>query len=214
MISARRISANLPWGALHEVSLDLRRGECVGLAGPAGSGKRTLLHVLAGFAVPQAGSVHLAGDSKPCDVAGLRQAVMYVDNHHVVGRGLRVDEYLGFVAHARRMGEHASLSDAISSLDLHPAAAVDALRHDQRVALSFACAMVTGSEIILIAPGLDTIAPSHREIARWITAAAQRNVALMVATNDPALHRAACDRVITLEQGRIVGGVLAATEGA
>ena len=205
MISARHVSAKMPSGAdIHDVSVDVRAGECVGLAGPSGSGTRTLLYVLAGFVSPEAGSVHLDGDSSACDSRRLRQAVTYLGDAHLVGRGLRVDEYLELVARARRRSGGTSISEATGRLGLNPVASVDSLGSVQRVALSVACSMVTSSEIVLIALGDDTISQPHREeILGCVTAVTGRKVALMLATEDPSLQRAACDRVITLEQGRL-----------
>ena len=46
---------------LAEVSLDLRAGEIVGVAGVSGNGQGELLAVLSGLAAPQAGTLHLGG---------------------------------------------------------------------------------------------------------------------------------------------------------
>jgi branched-chain amino acid transport system ATP-binding protein len=47
--------------ALHEVSLQIRRGEIVGLIGPNGSGKTTLFNVISGLITPSAGDVAFLG---------------------------------------------------------------------------------------------------------------------------------------------------------
>src|SRR5207244_11565980 len=47
--------------ALRDVTLELRRGEVVGLIGPNGAGKSTLVNVLSGFDRPTAGAVELEG---------------------------------------------------------------------------------------------------------------------------------------------------------
>ncbi|UHC81424.1 ABC transporter ATP-binding protein [Pseudomonas sp. NIBR-H-19] len=46
---------------LHEIDLDIRRGETLGLVGPNGSGKSTLLKLLCGVRAPSRGDIHLHG---------------------------------------------------------------------------------------------------------------------------------------------------------
>src|ERR1700680_3318689 len=46
--------------ALRGVDLDVRAGELVAVMGPAGSGKSTLMHLLAGLDKPTAGTVTIA----------------------------------------------------------------------------------------------------------------------------------------------------------
>jgi ABC-type Fe3+/spermidine/putrescine transport system ATPase subunit len=46
--------------ALHEATLDVRRGEILTLLGPSGGGKTTLLNLVAGFLLPDSGAIHIA----------------------------------------------------------------------------------------------------------------------------------------------------------
>jgi len=47
--------------ALHQISLHVKRGECVVLKGTSGSGKSTLLSLIAGLAQPSSGEVSVDG---------------------------------------------------------------------------------------------------------------------------------------------------------
>ena len=51
--------------ALRGVTVSVRAGELLALLGPSGSGKTTLLHAVAGFLDPAAGTIRLAGPSRP-----------------------------------------------------------------------------------------------------------------------------------------------------
>ena len=48
---------------LQNISLAIRKGEVIALTGPSGGGKSTLLHLLAGFMVPDKGRIRIFGQS-------------------------------------------------------------------------------------------------------------------------------------------------------
>ncbi|MTA13424.1 MAG: ATP-binding cassette domain-containing protein, partial [Actinobacteria bacterium] len=63
VLAAQRLSKR--YGGVHavaDVSLEVRRGEIVGLIGPNGAGKTTLFELLSGFGRPDGGRVLLHGD--------------------------------------------------------------------------------------------------------------------------------------------------------
>src|SRR3569623_2244825 len=47
--------------AVDDMSIELRRGEMLGVIGPTGAGKTTLFNLLAGSPRPTAGTVHIGG---------------------------------------------------------------------------------------------------------------------------------------------------------
>jgi len=70
--------------ALHDVSLEMRSGECVALTGPPGSGKSTLIDLLSGVRQPAAGHLELDG----IDLRELRPD--WLREHLAVARGIEV----------------------------------------------------------------------------------------------------------------------------
>lgn len=65
MIELRDISFSYPGGdfRLSVPSLDLAQGERVAVVGPSGTGKTTLLNLIAGITVPQDGQISIDGDA-------------------------------------------------------------------------------------------------------------------------------------------------------
>jgi len=66
ILTARHLNKVVPsaegeLSILHDLSLDLCRGDSLAIVGSSGSGKSTLLGLLAGLDLPSSGSIHLAG---------------------------------------------------------------------------------------------------------------------------------------------------------
>jgi len=61
LVKASRSYGTPPVTALHEVSLEITRGEFVAITGPSGSGKSTLLNLLGGLDHPSSGEVVVDG---------------------------------------------------------------------------------------------------------------------------------------------------------
>ncbi|MBQ8210615.1 MAG: ABC transporter ATP-binding protein [Clostridia bacterium] len=67
--------------ALDDISLTLKKGECVGLIGLNGSGKSTLASIITGITTPSSGSVRVKGEvSMLCAASGMRTQLSGIDN--------------------------------------------------------------------------------------------------------------------------------------
>lgn len=64
--------------ALRDVSLTIRRGESVGIVGPTGSGKSTLINIILGLLRPSAGSVMVDGRDIFADLGAWQGKIGYV----------------------------------------------------------------------------------------------------------------------------------------
>ncbi len=74
---------------LEDFSLSLEAGRKALLTGPSGCGKSTVLRCLLGFVVPQAGAVHIAGQTLTADtVWRLRRHIAYVAQEPDLGAGI------------------------------------------------------------------------------------------------------------------------------
>lgn len=210
---------NLTWKigrktVLDGVSFAAQPGKTLGLLGPNGSGKTSLLRLLAGLKLPHSGSIMLEGkDLKTIGRRSIARRVAFVEQHATTNANLRVVDVvkLGRFPH-RSIFSGWSLTDddAVETALLR--AGMAHKRNDrwqslsggekQRTHIARALAQ-SPKELILDEP------TNHLDIQHQI--GLMRLVSGLPMTSIIALHdlnHAAmfCDELIVLQNGRIVAG--------
>ncbi|HZP36210.1 MAG TPA: ABC transporter ATP-binding protein [Methylomirabilota bacterium] len=87
--------------AVDRVSLEVERGEVMGLLGPNGSGKTTILRILTGYLRPSEGTVRVADLDVVTRSREARARVGYVPEDVPLYEWMRVSEFLPFMARLR-----------------------------------------------------------------------------------------------------------------
>ena len=115
---------------LHDISCTIGRGERVGIIGPNGMGKTTLLGAMAGVLSPQEGSIHVEGRKRRGSVEeelAIRKRVSFIPDSCSFPQDFTLREYLMGVgelydvpfrvreAHAERIIQLFSMADAADS---------------------------------------------------------------------------------------------------
>src|SRR3954464_10844858 len=120
---------------LHDVSLEVHRGEVVGLLGPNGAGKTTCFYSVMGLVNPDSGRIYLDGR----DITELpmyRRAILglgYLPQETSIFRGLTVEENIRAVLEVSEPDRHARAARLEKLLDEFGLAA---LRESPAMALS------------------------------------------------------------------------------
>ncbi|KTQ85884.1 histidinol phosphatase [Aureimonas ureilytica] len=194
------------------VSLRAEPGKVLGLLGPNGSGKTSLLRILSGLRQPHEGSVRLDGtDMRSIGRRALAQRIAFVEQHANTTADLCVIDVvkLGRFPHRSPFAgwgaaDEAAVNQAISR------AGLEHKRHDrwqslsggerQRVHIARALAQ-TPTELLLDEP------TNHLDIHHQISLLqliSSLSLTCIVSLHD--LNHAAmfCDRLIVMNQGRIV----------
>ena len=107
--------------AVRGVSFGIREGEIIGLLGPNGSGKSTILRILTGYLPPSAGAVRIGGVDIAEHSLAVRNYVGYVPEDAPVYDGMRVGEFLRFMAEIKGVfgrAARAAVASACARLDL------------------------------------------------------------------------------------------------
>ncbi len=185
------------------LSVSIPAGQVVGLLGPSGGGKTTLMRAIVGVQVVESGTVTVLGE--PAGSPGLRSRVGYVTQAPSIYDDLTVRENVRFFARMVGAGVD-SAERAITAVDLESHAGVLAgrLSGGQRSRVSLASALVNDPELLVLdepTVGLDPVL--RRDLWRLFHQLAASGVSMLVSSHvmDEATR---CDRLLLLREGRLL----------
>ncbi len=203
---------------LHNISLEIKRGELVAIIGPSGSGKSTLMNIIGCLDTPTEGSYEVMGHNtfalSPDALATLRRDFFgfIFQRYHLLGhlnarenvqvpavyaglsdklREMRADELL------EKLGLGERLTNKPSQLS-----------GGQQQRVSIARALMNGGEIILADEPTGALdSKSGAEVMEILKALNEQGHTIIIVTHDPKIA-AHARRVITIRDGNIESAVL------
>ena len=209
--------------ALKGVSLDIAKGEIIGLIGPSGAGKSTLIRCINRLVDPTSGRVFLGDlDLTKLEGGGLRRArrrIGMIFQEFALVERLTVMEnvlsgrlgYTGFWASWFRQFPQADIDRAFRVLERvglldHVDKRADALSGGQRQRVGIARALVQEPDLLLVDEPTASLDPkTSRQVMRLLTELCrERELAAVVNIHDVALAQMFLPRIVGLHAGEIV----------
>lgn len=210
-------ASGVSWAAggtdiLKEVSLTVETGEFLGIIGPNGSGKTSLMSLLAGIRTPKSGSVLL--DGTPIGSLGRRavaQRLALVEQQAETGERITARQavelgrtpYLGALSPWSPEDDQI-VDDALENVDMAHLAGRSwhTLSGGERQRLHIARALAQQPEILLLDEPTNHLDIGHQ--ISLLDLVHQQDLTVVAALHD--LNHAAlfCDRIAVMEEGRVV----------
>ena len=203
--------------ALNDVSLEVRRGEILGLLGENGAGKSTLLKILSGVQPPSSGRIVFDGaefkpsdpqDSKRAGIVTIYQELSLIPTLTVAENifiGRAPTGPLGLV-NWRKMVEASRQIIGRVGLTIDPRTPVSALSVAEQQLVEIARALSLESRLIIMDE--PTSALTESEVQRLLSIMdrlRKDGVAIMFVTHRLEEASAICDRMTVLRDGRLAG---------
>jgi ABC-2 type transport system ATP-binding protein len=186
--------------AIVDVSFTVAREQALGLVGPDGSGKTTILRVLAGVLGPTSGRVAIAGHDVRTRSREARRRVGYLPEGTPLPDEMRVEPYLRTTCRLRGVApglRRARIDEALERCRLgdHRREVIGRLPDELRQRLGLAQAIVHDPDaLVLDEPVAD------RELIEELG----RGRAVVLSGRTVSEVGAVCGRVLVLEAGRVV----------
>jgi ABC-type multidrug transport system fused ATPase/permease subunit len=204
-------------GGIHDIDLEISKGDWVGLAGRSGAGKTTLAAVIMGLIRPQAGQISVDGRDVRLDRSGWYRRLGYVSQRiALLDDSLRNNITLtsdGSCDEARlaRAVSFAQLDQVVAELPNGLEGRIgergSLLSGGQRQRVALARAMYREADILILDEATSALdVDTELAIVSSLEQLRSKVTLIVISHRESILHR--CDRVIRLSKGRIVPAIV------
>ncbi|WP_163847192.1 ABC transporter ATP-binding protein [Pseudooceanicola aestuarii] len=200
---------------LHGIDIHVDAGEAIGLFGPNGHGKTTLLRAVSGLLRVSAGTITFDGRditrAKPSDIVAA--GLVHAQQGNTLFGDMGVEETLELAAFNRRartgwrdrMAEVHSLFPRLAERRRQSART---LSGGERQMLSIGCALMCNPRLLILDEPTLGLSPRLKgELRDAIAAIAERGIPLIVVEQDVEFLLALSSRLYLVEQGEVVNEI-------
>jgi ABC-2 type transport system ATP-binding protein len=202
--------------AVKNVSVEIRRGEIVGLLGHNGAGKTTVMKILTGFLEPSDGTVTVGGFDVTVQRDAARKLIGYLPENAPLYLEMLVQDYLMLMAELRGV-EPAKIPAAVARAAedtglverlLQP---IGELSKGYRQRVGLAQAIVHDPAVLVLDEPTNGLDPMQIQSIRELIRRLGERTTIILSTHIMQEIEAVCDRVLVMIQGELVADAPLAT---
>lgn len=197
--------------AVHAISLQLKRGEVLGLLGHNGAGKSTTLRMLAGVLAPSTGSVAICGHDLALEPLRAKAHLGYLPETPPLYREMRVDDYLAFAARLHRLPPAAIPLAVMETrqrcgLENCGKKIIATLSKGYQQRLGIAQAIIHQPDVIVLDEPTVGLDPAQIRDIRNLIRELGDSASVILSTHLLGEVEQVCDRVEIMQNGRLIYG--------
>jgi ABC-2 type transport system ATP-binding protein len=195
--------------AVDGVSFEVQDREVIGLLGPNGSGKTTILRILSGYLRPSGGSVRVDGFDVVSDGHAARARVGYVPENAPLYDHMRVNEFLAFMGRLRglygpALSRRLDAARAQLALGAVGEVLIGRLSRGYRQRVAIAQAVLHEPRLLVLDEPTNGLDPRQIIELRGFIATLSRTCAVLVSSHILLEMERTADRVAILLDGRLL----------
>jgi ABC-2 type transport system ATP-binding protein len=191
------------------VSLELRRGEVLGLLGHNGAGKSTTLQMLTGALPPQSGQIQICGFDLLRQPLQAKACIGFLPEHPPLYRDMRVDDFLLFAARlhripAAKLAAALELSKQRCGLQEYGEKIIGTLSKGYQQRVGIAQAIIHNPAVVVLDEPTVGLDPAQIRDIRMLIRELGNGSSVILSTHLLNEVESLCDRVIILQEGRLI----------
>ncbi len=192
-----------------DVSLQLKRGEVLGLLGHNGAGKSTTLQMLAGCLLPSSGEIEICGINMLKNPIQAKKNIGYLPETPPLYRELSVNDYLAFAAGLRGIGSD-RLTEAIvqarqnCGLESVGKKIIGTLSKGYQQRVGIAQAIIHHPALIVLDEPTVGLDPSQIRETRALIRELGNNHSVILSTHLLSEVENLCDHVTIMQHGKLI----------
>lgn len=194
---------------IHDVSLELRHGEVLGLLGHNGAGKSTTLQMLTGALLPQSGQIEICGYDLARQPVQAKAHIGFLPEIPPLYREMRVDDYLLFAATLHRVPRAQIANDLAEAkrrcgLQENGKKIIGTLSKGYQQRVGIAQAIIHQPEVIILDEPTVGLDPSQIRDIRTLIRELGDAHSVILSTHLLSEVESICDRIEIIHHGRMI----------
>lgn len=191
--------------ALDDVSFSVEKGEIVGFLGPNGAGKSTLMKILTTYLRADQGEAKVNHFDVASQAQDVKRSIGYLPEHNPLYLELYVREYLQFNADIYRVStERIDQVMQLTGLTPERHKKIGQLSKGYRQRVGLASALLHNPEVLILDEPTTGLDPNQLVEIRNLIRRIGKDKTIFLSTHIMQEVEAICDRVIIINQGKIV----------
>jgi ABC-2 type transport system ATP-binding protein len=194
---------------VHDVTLELKRGEVLGLLGHNGAGKTTTLQMLAGCLLPDSGEIEICGINLSRQPLSAKKHLGYLPETPPLYREFTVDDYLIFTVQLRGMKRSeaiGALAQAVQCCGLETVRKkiIGTLSKGYQQRVGIAQAIIHRPAVIVLDEPTVGLDPAQIRDIRTMIRELGNSGSVIISTHLLGEVESLCDRVEIMRHGRLI----------
>lgn len=188
--------------ALMDVSLNIQPGRIIGLLGPNGSGKTTIIKLINGLLQPSLGNIYIHGQL-PSPAS--KKVVSYLPDTTYLNENIKINDAIRYFQDFYTDFNVQRAYQLLNDLHLHPSQKLNTLSKGNKEKVQLILVMSREADLYVLDEPIGGVDPAARDyILRTIIQNRRPNSSVLISTHLIADIEQVLDEAIFINQGRIL----------